>query len=166
MLRLKGVTAITGHVGDIDSIRRAFTGAEIVFHLARAKAHGALPREAFAVNAGGSRNVGRVAIECGVSRVVHCSSSAVYGSRVGLVREDSPLRPDSAYARSKLMAETAMAGECGKSVVIARITAVMGPGGRTWLVSQSATREPFAHGEGLNAAPATSSHRDGVCAAP
>jgi nucleoside-diphosphate-sugar epimerase len=128
----KGVTAVVGDVTDNGSLATAMTGADLVFHLARARAHGALPREAFRVNAEGSRNVARAAMAAGARRVVHASSSTVYGSRVGLVREEAVLRPDSAYARSKADAEKAMKAEAGDRAVIARITAVMGPGAGTW----------------------------------
>lgn len=132
-LRLKGVTAVTSDVEDAASLDSAMSGSEIVFNLARAKAHGTRPRDVFAVNVDGARNVARAAARSGARRLIHCSSSAVYGSRVGIVREDSPLRTDSAYARSKLMGEQAVSEECGSRAVIARITAVLGPGGRSWL---------------------------------
>ena len=131
-LRIKGVAAITGDVNDPSTLSPALAGADVVFHLARARAHGARPRQAFTVNAGGSGNVAKAAMEAGVGRVVHASSVAVYGSRVGLVNEATTIRPDSAYARSKADAEREMSAACGERVVIARITSVMGPGARTW----------------------------------
>jgi nucleoside-diphosphate-sugar epimerase len=151
-LRQKGVTATVGDVRNPESLTPALAGADVVFNLARARAHGSIPREAFEVNAGGSRNVARAAMESGVARVVHASSSAVYGSRVGLVNESAVLHPDSAYARSKADAETAMNDECGDRVVIARITAVMGNGARTWkpLVSSAAAGKLRLVGDGLN----------------
>ena len=126
------VNVVRGDVTDIDSLSRAFKGAENVLHLARAKPHGPRSPEMFAVNVSGSRNVARAAAQGGVKRLVHCSSSAVYGSRVGLVNEMTPLRPDSGYARSKRDAEEAVLHECGDIALIARITAVMGPGCRSW----------------------------------
>ncbi len=132
-MRERGVTAIAGDVGDPASLESAMDGSEVVFNLARAKAHGTRPRDVFAVNVDGARNVARAAAVSGVRRVIHCSSSAVYGSRAGLVNEASPLRTDSAYARSKALGEQVVSEECGARAVIARITAVLGPGGRSWL---------------------------------
>jgi nucleoside-diphosphate-sugar epimerase len=132
-MRLHGVSAVRGDVGDETSLDALMAGAEIVFHLARAKAHGTRPKEAFTVNVDGTRAAARAAMRAGVRRFVYASSSGVYGSRSGLVSESSPVNPDAAYARSKARAESVVAAECGSAGVIARITAVMGPGCRSWI---------------------------------
>ena len=134
-LKARGITAVLGDVRDQASLERAFPGNDVVFHLARVHAHGTRPKEAFAVNVVGTKVVARAAVKSGVARVVHCSSSAVYGARSGFVNEDSPLRPDSAYARSKLRGESILTTECGNRIesVIARITVVLGPRGMSWL---------------------------------
>lgn len=132
-LRLHGISAVRGDVGDESSLNNLMAGAEIVFHLARAKAHGTRPKEAFTVNVDGTRAAARAAMRAGARRFVYASSSAVYGSRPGLVSETSPVNPDAAYARSKARAESVVAAECGSAGVIARITAVMGPGCRSWI---------------------------------
>lgn len=135
LLKARGVTAVRGDVGDSPSLERAMMGSEVAFHLARAKAHGSRPREVFEVNVDGTRNVARAAVKAGVARLVHCSSFAVYGSRTGLVDENSPLRPDSEYGRSKVRGESVLTKECAGRVapVIARITAVLGPRCMSWL---------------------------------
>lgn len=132
-MRLNGISAVRGDVGDESSLDALMAGAEIVFHLARAKAHGTRPKEAFTVNVDGTRAAARAAIRAGVGRFVYASSAGVYGSRPGLVSESSPVNPDAAYARSKAQAESVVAAECGSAGVIARITAVMGPGCRSWI---------------------------------
>lgn len=134
-LKIRGIAAVRGDVGDVASLERAMTGSEVVFHLARAKSHGTRPKQVFAVNVDGTRNAALAAVKAGVARIVHCSSSAVYGSRPGLVHETTPMRPDSAYSRSKSRGEEVLVEECGAAVapVIARITAVLGPRGKTWL---------------------------------
>lgn len=132
-MRLHGISAVRGDVGDESSLDALMAGAEIVFHLARAKAHGTRPKEAFTVNVDGTRAAARAAMRAGVRRFVYASSSGVYGSRPGLVDESSPVNPDAAYARSKAQAESVVAAECGSAGVIARITAVMGPGCRSWI---------------------------------
>jgi len=137
-LDARGVKVVRGSVEDIDALCRAAEGREVVFHLARAKAHGVRPMsEVLRVNVEGTRNVVRAAAAVGVPRLVHCSSTAVYGSRTGKlpVREDAVLRPESAYPRSKAQAEGIVAAECGTRVapVIARITAVLGPRCNSWL---------------------------------
>jgi nucleoside-diphosphate-sugar epimerase len=133
-IRQKGAVAVRGDVTDPASLGPAMTGCEILFNLARARPHGSRPRTVFEVNAGGATNVARAAARAGVGRLVQASSSAVYGSRCGLVDETAPLRTDSAYARSKKQAEEAVRRECGQvATVCARITAVLGPRCRSWL---------------------------------
>jgi nucleoside-diphosphate-sugar epimerase len=132
-MRLHGISAVRGDVGDATALENLMAGAEVVFHLARAKAPGTRPKDAFIVNVDGTRAAARAAMRAGVGRFVHASSSAVYGSRPGLVSETSPVAPDAAYARSKVQAESVVAAECGSAGVIARITAVMGPGCRSWI---------------------------------
>jgi nucleoside-diphosphate-sugar epimerase len=151
-LEAKGATAVVGDVGDMSSLHSMMAGADIVFHLARVRAHGSLPRETFEVNTDGTRNVARAAMRSGVARIVHASSSAVYGSRVGLVDESTTLCPDSAYARSKMDAEAAIRSECGARAVIARITSVMGKGARSWkpLAASAANGTLRLVGDGSN----------------
>lgn len=135
LLKARGITAIRGDVLDRQSLERLMTGSGAVINLARAKAHGSRPSEAFAVNVTGARNVARAAIGAGAQRIVHCSSASVYGSRCGLVSETDRLSPDSAYARSKARGEAALLKECGSRIetVVARITAVLGPRCMSWL---------------------------------
>jgi len=58
------------------------------------------------VNVGGTLNLLRACVDSDVKRFVYASSCAVYGEAESLpLREDSPLRPASPYAVSKLAAE-------------------------------------------------------------
>jgi nucleoside-diphosphate-sugar epimerase len=134
-LRALGAAVVHGDVFDRRALEGAIAGADVVLHLARAKAHGARPREVFLVNVAGTRSVARATRSCGVARFVYASSSGVYGARPGFVSETTKPAPDSAYARSKLQAEEAGVRECGDRVamVTARITAVMGRRCRSWL---------------------------------
>ena len=57
-------------------------------------------------NTHGTLTVLKAALDAGVRRVVHASSSSVYGGAAPLpTSEDAPLRPRSPYAVSKLAAE-------------------------------------------------------------
>jgi len=135
-LSRKNVRVVTGDIRVESEVEQAVRGAEIVYHLARAKAHGVRPMsEVRAVNIDGTSNVARAASRSGVSRIVYASSAAVYGSRAGprAVAEDTSLRPDSPYARSKAASEETLRRNARVPVVIARITAVMGPRGKSWL---------------------------------
>lgn len=135
-LALKGVRVITGDVRDEREVENAVHGSEIVYHLARAKGHGARPMsEVRAVNIDGTSNIARAASRAGAERIVYASSAAVYGSRSRPkpVAEDDVLHPDSPYARSKAEAEATLREHARVPFVIARITAVLGPGCKSWL---------------------------------
>ncbi|MDP9177249.1 MAG: NAD(P)-dependent oxidoreductase [Gemmatimonadota bacterium] len=135
-LAAKGVQVITGDVRSQREVGNAVGGSEIVYHLARAKGHGARSMaEVQAVNIDGTSNIARAATRAGAERIVYASSAAVYGSRPGpeAVGENSILNPDSAYSRSKAEAEAALREHAQVAFVIARITAVLGPGCRSWM---------------------------------
>ena len=131
-----GVEVIRGDVRDPLAVRRAVAGRRIVYHLARSL-RGSGPRVLTTVNGEGTANIARAAAAGGVERIVHAGSVSVYGHVVpGVVlTEDSPLHPDSAYGHSKLFGERALLGEGSAPAVIARISAVLGPGARAWRVT-------------------------------
>lgn len=104
-----GADLVVGDVRDRDALVRAFSGAEVVYHLA---ALGAVPRSVKdpmatdSVNAGGTVAVLVAARDAQVRRVVATSSSSVYGGRGPVpTPEDSPLFPRSPYAVSKVAGE-------------------------------------------------------------
>jgi nucleoside-diphosphate-sugar epimerase len=67
------------------------------------------PRDFVATNVTGTLNVALAARDCGVARVVHTSTSEVYGTaRHVPITEDHPLEPQSPYAASKLAADKLM----------------------------------------------------------
>jgi len=98
-----------GSVADDDDVRHAMDGCDVVFHQAAHKAvlrsvEHPLPTDA--VNTHGTLTVLQAARDLGVRRVVHASSSSVYGgSAPRPTAEEAPLRPRSPYAVSKLAAE-------------------------------------------------------------
>jgi UDP-glucose 4-epimerase len=100
---------VEASVADADVVARAVAGTELVFHIG---ALGAVSRSVAdplatdRVNAHGTLAVLTKAAEAGVRRVVFASSSSVYGgAEVVPTPEDTPLRPRSPYAVSKLAAE-------------------------------------------------------------
>jgi len=100
---------VRGDVRDSSVVEELVRGVDAVFHLA---ALVSVP-ESFKdpvltndVNVGGTLNLLRVCVGSDVKRFVYASSCAVYGEAESLpLREDSPLRPASPYAVSKLAAE-------------------------------------------------------------
>ena len=84
-----------------------------------------------AVNVGGTANVLVAARDARVAKVVHTSSSAVFGiPEHNPVTEDSPCRPLEAYGRAKLRAELLChdAIAAGLDVTIVRPRTVLGHG--------------------------------------
>src|SRR3989442_885704 len=83
------------------------------------------------------RNLFEAAYRRGVTRVVHLSTTEVYGDVAGDVDEDHPIGPgQSDYARSKIAAERACAEYIarGLPLVVLRPTIVYGPFSETWTV--------------------------------
>lgn len=70
-----------GDIGDIDSLRRAVTGCDTVYHLAALYANWLRdPNLMYRVNEEGTRNVMKACLEAGVRKVVYCSSVAALGA--------------------------------------------------------------------------------------
>ena len=126
-------------IGDPVGLAELFgaTRAEVIYHLAGDADVGGSwthPLETFRANAEGTLNVLQAAREAGAQRVVSISSADVYGkvSEDELpLTEESPLRPTSPYAASKVAAEflgvQAMHGY-GLEVIRVRSFNHLGPG--------------------------------------
>jgi nucleoside-diphosphate-sugar epimerase len=106
------VEVVLGDIRDAESVASATAGCQTVFHLAAQIAipySYANPRDFFETNVLGSFNVARAALDHGVARVVHTSTSEVYGTAQTIpITEDHPLETQSPYAASKLGADKLM----------------------------------------------------------
>jgi len=104
-----GVELLCGDVRDARAVARAVAGAEVVFHqaaLASVPRSLADPLHSQTVNADGTLQVLEAARRAGVRRVVHASSSAVYGDAKELPLRESLLpAPRSPYALQKQLGE-------------------------------------------------------------
>jgi dihydroflavonol-4-reductase len=131
----RDVEVVRGDVRDSDSVRRAFEGAEVVFHLAaivstRSDAGPML----WSVNLGGARNAARAAREAGVRRFVHFSSIVAFDphpKHLPLDERRPRVRgPEHApYSLSKALGEAAVRREIerGLDAVIVHPTVIVGP---------------------------------------
>jgi len=155
-----------GSVADEAAVRDAVQGCEVVFHQAAHKAvlrsveH---PLVTDTANTHGTLTVLKAALDGGVRRVVHASSSSVYGGAAPLpTREDAPMRPRSPYAVSKLAAEEycrVFADLYGLETVALRYFNVYGPRQRPDATYAAVVplfidallngRDPEVHGDGL-----------------
>ena len=112
-------------------------GPDVVYHLAGWADVGgswSAPVEAFRANAEGTLNVLLAAADAGVKRVLAVSSADVYGivtpEELPLT-EDSPLRPASPYAASKVAADyLGLQAWLGRGLPVIRVRAFnhLGPG--------------------------------------
>lgn len=120
-----------GDVRDLGALRAASDGVDVVLNNV-AQVPLAKDRELFwSVNVAGTANVLLAARDRGVVKVVHTSSSAIFGiPESNPVTEDTPGRPLEAYGRAKLEAEhlchDAAAG--GLDVTIVRPRTILGHG--------------------------------------
>ncbi len=126
------VEFIPGDVRDIEKLKEAVTGCDLVHHLVGIMPQARAPQETMqAVNVGGTENVLKAASERGVKRVVFVSSSEVYGEpKIVPMREDHPQKPIGEYGRNKVAAERLCQeyrDKTGIEVVILRPTTIVGP---------------------------------------
>ena len=100
---------VVGSVADAGVVAAAVDGSEVVFHLGALGAVArsvADPRASDEVNVRGTLTVLTEARDAGTRRVVFASSSSVYGGSAPVPTvEESPLRPRSPYAVTKLAGE-------------------------------------------------------------
>src|SRR3954470_23082607 len=105
----KEIEVFQGDVRDADSIQKAFDGVDIVFHLAALIAipysyHA--PSSYVRANIEGTLNVLQSARELSTERVVHTSTSEVYGTaRFVPIKETHPLQGQSPYSATKIGAD-------------------------------------------------------------
>jgi NAD dependent epimerase/dehydratase len=109
---VREIEVVAGDLRDAESVGQAVAGSETVFHL------GALiaipysyvnPRGFFETNVLGTFNVAQSALAAGVERVVHASTSEVYGTAQSVpITEDHPLAAQSPYSASKIGADKLM----------------------------------------------------------
>jgi dTDP-glucose 4,6-dehydratase len=103
------VDVALGDLRDVESAERAVSGNEVVLHLGAQIAipySYVNPRDFFETNVLGTLNVANGVRDGTAHRLVHTSTSEVYGSAQTIpIDEDHPLRPQSPYAASKVAAD-------------------------------------------------------------
>ena len=123
------VRVLDGDIRDIDVVRAAMDGVDLVVHAAAA-----LPlysaEEIFSTDVDGIRNVLEAAYESGVSRFIHISSTAVYGiPDHHPLKEDDQLHGVGPYGEAKIEAEEICQAfrEKGMCVSVIRPKSFVGP---------------------------------------
>ena len=105
----KDIELVEGDIRNLDIVKKAVQGAEVVYHLA---ALGSVPRSmkdpatSHDVNVNGTFNVLMAARDAKVRRIVFSSSSSVYGQSPVLPQHERlPLAPISPYGATKAIGE-------------------------------------------------------------
>jgi NAD dependent epimerase/dehydratase len=130
----EAIEVFRGDLANPEAVRSALRGREVVFHL------GALipipysyrhPREFVTANVEGTLNVLEAAREEEPQRIVHTSTSEVYGTAQHIpIDEEHPLHPQSPYAATKVGADQVALSyqrSFGTPVVVARPFNTFGP---------------------------------------
>jgi dTDP-glucose 4,6-dehydratase len=105
----RGLGIVQGDLRDADTVMQAVKGCDFVFHL------GAMisipysyvnPTEAIAINVGGTLNVLNACRHWGVERLIHVSTSEIYGTAQYVpIDEKHPTQGQSPYSASKIAAD-------------------------------------------------------------
>jgi NAD dependent epimerase/dehydratase len=107
--QLRSVEIVMGNLEDPDCVNRAVAGCDCVFHLAALIGipySYVAPRSYVATNISGTLNVLEAVRRNGIPRMVHTSTSEVYGTALyEPIDEDHPLQGQSPYSASKIAAD-------------------------------------------------------------
>jgi len=96
-LQSLGVELAYGDLNDVQSLRTATQGIERVYHCAARAADWGAWESFHTANVTGVRNLLETAVEAGVSRFIHVSTTDVYGYPDYPVDESAPYRPRGWY---------------------------------------------------------------------
>jgi len=130
-LEAAGIAVRLGSILDPAFLASITRNCDVVVHLAAAQHEMNVPDEHFCrVNVDGTRMVLEAALANGVRRFVYGSTIGVYGpGSENLLDEQSPVRPENIYDRTKWQAEELVRTYSQRiETVIVRISEVYGPG--------------------------------------
>lgn len=151
--RAQNLKVIAGDICDRDSVKTAAKEVEVIFHLAALIAipysyHA--PSSYVRTNIEGTLNILSAARELGVGRVVHTSTSEVYGSaRYVPIDEKHPLQGQSPYSASKIGADKiAESFQCSFNVPVVTVRPfnTFGPRQSARAVIPTIITQGLAHG--------------------
>jgi dihydroflavonol-4-reductase len=135
-MRAAGAHPVFGDISDVESMRAAMTGADVVFHIAGWYKIGASDwQQAEQINVQGTRNVLELAFQLGVKRIVYTSTVTVFGDTHGVMPDESYFKPGgpflTEYDRTKWKAHYEVAVPLikqGAPIIIVQPGVVYGPG--------------------------------------
>jgi len=107
--RLSDIEVVTGDVRDPFFCNTIAKGIDTIYHLAALIAipySYVAPQSYVDTNVNGTVNICKAALENGVKRVIHTSTSEVYGTAKYVpIDEKHPLQPQSPYSASKISSD-------------------------------------------------------------
>jgi nucleoside-diphosphate-sugar epimerase len=128
----KGVHFMKGDVRNADDVKKALKGVRLVHHNAALVPLTKSGKDFWSTNVEGTRIVASCSRKSTVEKMVHLSSSAVYGLPSKLpITETTPHRPVEIYGRSKSAAESVVLEEFSgeeERLVIIRPRTILGEG--------------------------------------
>jgi NAD dependent epimerase/dehydratase len=105
----KAAEIVCGDIRETDLLKQTLKDVDIVFHLAALIAipySYASPASYIKTNVEGTLNLLQTSLECGVKKVIHTSTSEVYGTAQYVpIDEKHPLQGQSPYSASKIGAD-------------------------------------------------------------
>jgi NAD dependent epimerase/dehydratase len=105
----EAVDIVSGNIRETDLLKQAVKNVDIVFHLAALIAipySYASPSSYIKTNVEGTLNLLQTGLECGVEKIIHTSTSEVYGTAQYIpIDEKHPLQGQSPYSASKIGAD-------------------------------------------------------------
>jgi nucleoside-diphosphate-sugar epimerase len=130
---------VKGDLLDVQSLRKAVQGCDLIFHCAAIVREGGDRKEFMETNVEGTQNILKVSSEAGVKRFIHFSSVAVYGlDPPDGADEGTPYQPcGNLYCDTKIEAEKAVWDshrKTGLPVVVIRPANVYGPYSNPWTI--------------------------------
>ncbi|MEW5768588.1 MAG: NAD-dependent 4,6-dehydratase LegB [bacterium] len=103
------IEVVPGDIRDFDSVRKAVEGVKNIYHLAALISipYSYQAQQAFVdVNIKGTLNLLQASLSAGVEKIVHTSTSEVYGTAQYVpIDEKHPINPQSPYAATKAGAD-------------------------------------------------------------
>jgi nucleoside-diphosphate-sugar epimerase len=106
-LRRRGVEIVTGDLRDPESLQRATSGIDVVYHIAALfRPENVSRKEMWENNVQGTKNMLDASVKAGVQRFVHCSTIGVHGDvKNPPANEQAPYAPGDYYQESKTAGE-------------------------------------------------------------
>jgi len=112
----EAIDVVSGDIRESDMLKRALKDVDIVFHLAALIAipySYASPSSYVKTNIEGTLNLLQTGLDCGVERIIHTSTSEVYGTAQYIpIDEKHPLQGQSPYSASKIGADMVAESFC------------------------------------------------------